>query len=80
MKQKITQRKIEYRHTLQTPSKSQFPSNYIRTTKYNFFNFLPLSIFNEMKKPQNLYFLLIAILNSISRYQIFTNSAVISPL
>jgi magnesium-transporting ATPase (P-type) len=40
-------------------------SNYIRTTKYTFYSFLPLSLMYQFKREANIYFLLQAILNSI---------------
>ena len=39
--------------------------NYIRTTKYTFWSFLPLSLMYQFKREANIYFLLQAILNSI---------------
>ena len=43
----------------------QFTSNYLRTTKYTFWNFLPLSLIYQFKREANIYFLVQAILNSI---------------
>ncbi len=40
-------------------------TNYIRTTKYTFYSFLPLSLMYQFKREANIYFLLQAILNSI---------------
>ena len=40
-------------------------SNYIRTTKYTSWNFLPLSLMYQFKRKANIYFLAQAILNSI---------------
>ena len=42
-----------------------FESNYVRTTKYTLWNFLPLSLLYQFKRFANLYFLLQAILNTI---------------
>ena len=44
----------------------QFESNYIRTTKYSRFSFLPLALLYQFKRGANVYFLLQAILNSIA--------------
>jgi hypothetical protein len=43
----------------------QFPSNIIKTSKYNFVNFLPKSLFAQFHNAANIYFLLLAILISI---------------
>ena len=43
----------------------QFEPNYIRTTKYSFYSFLPLSLMYQFKRLPNFYFLVQAILNSI---------------
>ena len=40
--------------------------NYIRTTKYTMWSFLPLSLMFQFKRLPNFYFLIQAILNSIS--------------
>ena len=37
----------------------------MRTTKYTFWSFLPLSLMYQFKREANIYFLLQAILNSI---------------
>lgn len=65
-----TQRLFHIRkHDLNLPSR--FTSNYIKTAKYGLLDFLPKTIFLQFKRYANIYFLLIAILQSIS---------VISPL
>ncbi|XP_048208111.1 phospholipid-transporting ATPase IK-like [Perognathus longimembris pacificus] len=45
--------------------KKKYKTNKIRTAKYNFFNFLPLSLFEQFQRLSNLYFLIIIILQSI---------------
>jgi len=44
-------------------SKHSFVSNYISTTKYNIFSFLPLNLFEQFQKVANFYFLLIALIS-----------------
>ena len=46
-------------------NKKHYPSNYIRTTKYTALTFLPLALFNQFKRYANIYFLFVAILQSI---------------
>lgn len=42
-----------------------FCQNYISTTKYNKYNFVPLSLMMQFTRVSNLYFLLLTILQSI---------------
>ena len=42
-----------------------FSSNYISSTKYNLLNFLPLCLFDQFRRVANIYFLAVAILQSI---------------
>lgn len=44
---------------------SGFVSNYIRTTKYTFATFLPVCLLLQFTKLSNLYFLVVATLQSI---------------
>ena len=50
-------------HQLSTKA---FPSNYISTSKYTLITFLPKSLLLQFKRYANIYFLIIAILQSIS--------------
>jgi magnesium-transporting ATPase (P-type) len=43
----------------------KYRSNYIRTTKYSAISFVPLCILQQFKRFANIYFLIIAILQSI---------------
>jgi len=47
------------------PDVKAFPTNYIRTTKYTPYNFLPKSCLNQFRNMANIYFLVIAVLQSI---------------
>ncbi|KNE71832.1 hypothetical protein AMAG_16264, partial [Allomyces macrogynus ATCC 38327] len=49
------------------------PANYIRTTKYTVWTFLPLNLFGQFRRVSNLYFLLAAIFSLVG-------SSTISPL
>ena len=44
------------------PNNQQYGSNYIKTTKYTFYSFLPLSILNQYKRIANIYFLALSVL------------------
>ena len=58
----------------------KYKSNYIRTTKYTSWNFLPLSLLNQFKRKANIYFLLQAILNSIPAISALNPVTAILPL
>ncbi|XP_059644939.1 probable phospholipid-transporting ATPase 4 [Cornus florida] len=57
----------------------KYCSNYISTTKYNFFTFLPKAIFEQFRRVANLYFLLAAIL-SLTPVAPFSAISMIAPL
>ncbi|KAJ3043255.1 hypothetical protein HDV00_005575 [Rhizophlyctis rosea] len=49
--------------------KQHFPPNWIRTSKYNVFTFLPKNLFEQFRRAANMYFLLLVILQSFHVYQ-----------
>ena len=55
-----------YVNNQQLNEKFSFCSNYIRTTKYTFLTFLPLSIFYQYLKLANCYFLFLSILSCLN--------------
>ena len=57
-----------------------FPSNYLSTTKYNLVNFLPFSLFIQFRRVANIYFLVTAILQSISYISPLHPFSAIAPL
>ncbi|DBA02167.1 TPA: hypothetical protein N0F65_004802, partial [Lagenidium giganteum] len=58
-----------------THIKPTYISNQIRTSKYTWVNFLPLCLWQEFRRPTNMYFLAIAILQSMP-----SNISPISPI
>lgn len=60
-----------FRHVSSEVEGSSYCSNHVSTTRYTWISFLPKSLWNEFRKTANVYFLMIAVLQSIS---------VISPL
>jgi len=56
-----------------------FQSNYIKTTKYNFFSFLPLSILFQFKRFANCYFLLVTVLCCFPSVSPFAPISAIAP-
>ena len=55
-----------YIHNNEYNRQFHFPSNEIKTSKYSFQNFLPKALILQFKRIANFYFLIIAILQSIS--------------
>ena len=53
---------VGYPRVVQNKNAGQFMTNYVSTTKYNRFTFLPLAILEQYKKLANVYLLFIAIL------------------
>lgn len=57
--------RIFYINGTEYNSQQGYKNNYIRSTKYNLISFLPLCLFYQFKRVANIYFLLVAILQSI---------------
>lgn len=64
----------------QTQQKRKDLGNYIRTTKYTAITFLPMSLFNQFKRYANIYFLIVAILQSIPAISPLNPLSAIAPL
>ena len=59
---------------------SEFPSNFIRTTKYTLINCLPKSLLLQFKRYANIYFLIVAILQSFPQISPLQPFSAIAPL
>ncbi|KAL4486127.1 hypothetical protein ABPG72_012180 [Tetrahymena utriculariae] len=59
---------------------SPFPSNFIKTSHYTLIDFLPMSLLLQFKRYANIYFLIIAILQSIPSISPLTPLSAIAPL
>ncbi|CAI2359865.1 unnamed protein product [Moneuplotes crassus] len=57
-----------------------YPSNYIKTTKYNIFTFVPVSLLVQFFRIANIYFLIICILTLIPTISTLTPLTAILPL
>ncbi|XP_047307394.1 probable phospholipid-transporting ATPase 4 [Impatiens glandulifera] len=57
----------------------KYCTNYISTTKYNFFNFVPKALFEQFRRVANVYFLLTAAL-SLTDIAPFSAVSMIAPL
>ena len=60
--------------------KYEYKNNYISTTKYNFITFIPKSFFLQFKRLANVYFLIIAIIQSIPLISPLSGATAIIPL
>ncbi|KAK4417773.1 putative phospholipid-transporting ATPase 8 [Sesamum alatum] len=57
----------------------RYCSNYVSTTKYNAFNFIPKSLFEQFRRVANIYFLVVACV-SFSPLAPYTASSILAPL
>ena len=57
-----------------------FNDNRVATTKYNLITFLPFALFIQFRKVSNIYFLIIAILQSIPQISPLASYTAIAPL
>ena len=57
-----------------------YPTNYVRTTKYTALTFLPLSLMLQFRRYANIYFLIVAILQSIPAISPLNPLSAIAPL
>jgi phospholipid-transporting ATPase len=44
----------------------EMPNNTVVTAKFNIFNFIPLNIYNQLSKAQNLYFIMISYMQTLT--------------
>lgn len=57
----------------------KYRGNYVATTKYTAFNFLPKSLFEQFRRVANIYFLVVACV-SFSPLAPYTASSILAPL
>ncbi len=57
-----------------------FTSNYISSTKYNKYNFLPLCLIMQFTRMSNIYFLIVTVLQSIPAISPLKSYTAIVPL
>ncbi|OMJ92527.1 hypothetical protein SteCoe_4657 [Stentor coeruleus] len=73
-------KRVFYANGCEINKKYMFPSNYLSTTKYNLLTFLPFSLFMQFRRVANIYFLITAILQSISYISPLHPFSAIAPL
>lgn len=64
----------------QTNYSNEYPSNFIRTTKYSLLNCLPKSLLLQFKRYANIYFLIVAILQTFPTISPLQPFSAIAPL
>lgn len=50
-----------YHVLLNEPQTNNYPSNYISTTKYTLWNFIPKNLYYQLQRLSNIYFILVMI-------------------
>ena len=58
----------------------QFPSNFIKTSRYSLLNFFPMALFLQFKRYANIYFLFIAVIQSIPILSPLNPFSAVAPL
>ncbi|CAK77311.1 unnamed protein product (macronuclear) [Paramecium tetraurelia] len=75
------ERKLYFGTTQQLQNKQyQYPTNFIRTSRYNMITFLPYSLALQFQRMANIYFLIIAILSFFKSISPFSPINSIAPL
>ena len=71
-----------YEYVVDVPrdKEKKIKDNYISTTKYNVFTFLPLALILQFKRYANIYFLICAILQSIKLISPLSPASAVAPL
>lgn len=67
------------RDELDNPN-SKYATNYIKTTKYTWWNFIPKNIYEQMHRVANIYFLFIVILNFVPLVNAVNKWLALTPL
>ena len=57
----------------------RYKDNSVRTGKYSWWNFVPLNLLEQFKKAPNIYFLIIAFLQTITLISISNGKAAMAP-
>lgn len=71
---------LSFRVEVPRPQQAELKSNYISTTKYNIFTFLPLSLILQFKRYANIYFLIEAVMQSIPLISPLNPASAVAPL
>lgn len=58
----------------------KFANNYVRTTKYKFWNFLLLNLWEQLHRFANCYFIFIVVLNFMPRIEAFGKELAVIPV
>ena len=73
-------KRVFYANGCEINKNFMFPSNYLSTTRYTLITFLPFSLFIQFRRLANIYFLIIAILQSISYISPLQPFSAVAPL
>lgn len=64
---------------LEDPNK-KYANNYVKTTKYTFWNFIPLNLWEQLHRFANCYFIFIVVLNFMPRIEAFAKELAVLPV
>ena len=78
--QKKDYRKIYLNQSIKNQKKFKYRDNFIKTSRYNCINFLPLSLFHQFKRNANIYFLVIAISQCFPIFSSMHPATALAPL
>ena len=73
-------KRIFYANGCEINKNFSFPSNYLSTTRYTLITFIPFSLFIQFRRLANIYFLVIAVLQSISYISPLQPFSAVAPL
>lgn len=71
---------IDYSDKIHQNRQKPYFQNYISTTSYHFYNFLPLSLWNQIKKVTNIYFIIQAVLAFIPQISTISPASAVGPV
>lgn len=72
--------RIEFKTALQTNPDTRGYQNYISTTLYHFYDFLPLSLWNQVSRPANIYFIVQCIVSFFPQISTISVPSAVGPV
>lgn len=76
----VFQRKLYLSSPSKTAKKYGYPLNQIKTSKYTFYNFLPLTLFLQFRRYANIYFLILTTIQCIPKISPLNPVTAVLPL
>ena len=76
----ILNKRVVFLNDDERNSKYPYPSNYIKTTTYTIITFLPIGLLMQFRRLANIYFLIVAILQTVPILSYVTPYAAYLPI